>query len=41
MHRYSLDIYSYSGPSGIFGSDIKQKTAYASAREHGNICTFH
>ena len=21
IHRYSVDIYSYSGPSGILGSD--------------------
>ena len=24
---YSVDIFSYSGPSGIMGSDGKQKTA--------------
>ena len=27
MHRYSVDILSYSGPLGIFGSDGKQNTA--------------
>ena len=27
VHRYSVDIFSYSGPSGIFGSDGKQNTA--------------
>ena len=26
MHRYSVDIFSYSGPSGILGSDRKQNT---------------
>ena len=24
---YSVDLFSYSGPSGILGSDGKQKTA--------------
>ena len=24
MHQYSVDIFSYSGPSGILGSDGKQ-----------------
>ena len=24
MHRYSVDNFSYSGPSGILGSDVKQ-----------------
>ena len=27
VHRYSVDFFSYSGPSGIFGSDGKQNTA--------------
>ena len=27
MHRYSVDILSCSGPSGILGSDRKQNTA--------------
>ena len=27
VHRYSVDIFSYSGPSGILGSDRKQNTA--------------
>ena len=26
IHRYSVDIFSYSGPSGIFGSDGKQSS---------------
>ena len=29
MHRYSVDIFSYYGPSGILGSDVKQNTAKA------------
>ena len=28
----SADIFSYSGPSGILGSDGKQTTVYASGR---------
>ena len=24
VHRYNVDIFSYSGPSGILGSDGKQ-----------------
>ena len=28
VHRYSVDIFSYSGPSGILGSDGKQNTAW-------------
>ena len=32
MHRYSVDIYSYSCLSGILGSDVKQNTTYAGAR---------
>ena len=31
VHRYSVDIFSYSGPSGILGSDGKQNTASAGA----------
>ena len=27
VHRYSVDLYSYSGPSGLLGSDGKQNTA--------------
>ena len=27
VHRYSVDIFSYAGPSGILGSDRKQNTA--------------
>ena len=27
MHRYSVDIFSNSGPSGIMGSGGKQNTA--------------
>ena len=27
VHRYSVDVFSYSGPSGILGSDRKQITA--------------
>ena len=27
VHRYSVDLFSYSGPSGILGSDGKQNTA--------------
>ena len=26
VHRYSIDTFSYSGASGILGSDGKQKT---------------
>ena len=26
VHRYSVNIFSYSGPSGILGSDVKQNT---------------
>ena len=28
VHRYSVHIFSYSGPSRTFGSDGKQKTAW-------------
>ena len=27
VHHYSVDIFSYSGPCGILGSDGKQNTA--------------
>ena len=27
VQQYSVDIFSYSGPSGILGSDRKQNTA--------------
>ena len=26
MHRNSVDIFSYSGPSGILGSDVNQNS---------------
>ena len=26
MHQYDVDNFSYSGPSGILGSDVKQNT---------------
>ena len=32
VNQYSVDMFSYSGPSGIFGSDRKQDTAKASDR---------
>ena len=41
IHRYSFDIFSYSGPSGILGSDGKQNTAAADARGREDCCTFH
>ena len=28
VHRYSVDIFSYSGPSRILGSDGKQNIAF-------------
>ena len=31
VHQYSVDIFSYTGPSGILGSDGKQYTAQAGA----------
>ena len=40
VHLYSVDIFSYSGPSGILGSDGKQNITYAGARGHENCCTF-
>ena len=36
-----LIFFSYSGPSGVLGSDGKQNTAYAGARGRENCCTFH
>ena len=37
VHRYSVDIFfSYSGPSGILGSDAKQNTTYAGVRGREN-----
>ena len=39
VRRYSVDIFSYSGPLGIIGSNGKQNTACAKGRE--NCCTFH
>ena len=32
LYFESVDIFSYSGPSGILGSDRKQNTAEVSAR---------
>ena len=32
---------SYSGPSGLLGSDGKQNTAKSGNRGHENCCTFH
>ena len=32
VHRYSVDIVSYSGPSGILGSGRKHNTTKAGAR---------
>ena len=31
-HRYSIDIFSYAGPSGLLGSDGMQNTTCVSAR---------
>ena len=41
VHRYSVNIFSYSGPSGILVSDGKQNATKAGARGHENCCTFH
>ena len=41
VHRYSVDMFSYSGPSGILGSYGKQNTAKAGARGRENCCFFH
>ena len=32
VHRYNVDIFSYSCPTGILGSDGEQNTASAGAR---------
>ena len=32
VHRYSVDIFSYSGPSGILGSDGKENTGAGGVR---------
>ena len=32
MHLYSVDIFPYSGPSGILGSDGKQKPVLGGVR---------
>ena len=34
-------IFSYSGPSGIFGSGGKQTTTNAGARGRENCCSFY
>ena len=39
-YRVGVDNFSYSGPSGILGSDGKQITAKAGARECENCCPF-
>ena len=36
-----FSFFSYSGLTGILGSDEKQNTAYAGARGCENCCTFH
>ena len=41
VHRYNVDIFSYSGPWGILKSNGKQNTAKAAARGRENRCTFH
>ena len=33
--------FSYSGPSGILGSDRKQSSAKVGARGHENFCNYH
>ena len=38
VHRYGVDISSYSG---VLGSDGKQNTAKVGARGRDNCCTFH
>ena len=37
IHRYTVDMFSYSGPSGILGSDGEQNTTLAGARGRENI----
>ena len=41
VHRYSVDIFSSSSPSGILSSDGKQNTAKAGARGHENCWILH
>ena len=41
MHWFRVDIFSYSGPSGILGSDHMQNTAPDGARGYENRCMFH
>ena len=41
VHRLSVDIFSYSGPLGIFGSDGKQNTAKSDASGRENCSTFY
>ena len=41
MSTGSVDIFSYSGPSGILGSGGKRNTAKASARGREYCCTFY
>ena len=41
VYRYSVDIFSYSGPLGILVSYRKQNTAKAGARGRENSCSYH
>ena len=41
MHRYSVETFSYSGISGILGSDGKQNAVLAVARGRETFCTFY
>ena len=41
VYQYSVDIFSYTGPSGILDNDGKQNTTSAGARKRENCCTFH
>ena len=41
MHQYSVDIFSYSDPLGILGSEGKQNTAKAGAKGREICCTFN
>ena len=41
IHRYSVDIFIYSGPSGILDYDGKQNTTKAGVMGRENCCTFH
>ena len=38
--RYSVDIFSYSGPSGTLDSEGKQNTALAGVKGRENCCMF-